>query len=416
MVRKIAMMAAFSFCLLAFFPVETNAQLVSEKSEELYRSMLPVTDQERWNKLFQEGDLLFYTEREMPKAYQQNVGGGPQATFHWANYNISGDTVGINGRRAEASKPHGAGGNANVEFPWKTPGGLHDSPNTENFKFMHLPVVDGNRLPVVYWNERLPDATTGSGTGLKWVFPKGAILGECLMLIDPTTKQKYTFEVRMRVRGETAWDVEILRPFPTSKSLAKRIRELRPVEEVSNNQLVAHAESEFPVETRLLYGPHPTNVSFREEAGIDNLPATDPALIRELLTTTEFKSAVGLEWREDDRGQKVFAPTTAAAFHIVPKNYKATFLGTDTESCMSCHNATHKHTTHFDAPRQWYGHVRGSDGIFSFHPVDPSCVADNGATLPVVIRKSLLSGGYVARYDQGKHGKEHYRIISDLMK
>lgn len=413
MTRRIALLVSLCLFALVSFPLESHGQLVSEKAAETYRAMLPETDQDRWNELFQNGDLLFYTEREMPKAYQQNMGGIAQSTFHWAGYNVSADNIGINGRRAEASKPHGAGGNANIEFPWKTPGGLHDSPNTSNFKFLYLPEVDGKKLPVVYWNERLPYSTTGAGVGLKWIYPKGAILGECLMVVDPQTKQKYTFEVRMRIRLKDSWDVEVLRPFPTAKSLAARIKELRGNDQ-SVAQMVSHVESEFPVETRLLYGPHPTNVSFRREAGVDHLPSLDRELVKELLTTTPFQTAVGAEWRRDN-AMEVFAPTTKADFHIIPQNYKGTFLGTDTESCKNCHSATLKHATHFDAPRQWYGHVRGSDGIFSFHPVDPSCVANNGATLPVVIRRSLLEAGYVARFDRQQHTSQHYTVIKDLI-
>ena len=52
-----------------------------------------------------------------------------------------------------------------------------------------------------------------------------------------------------------------------------------------------------------------------------------------------------------------------------------------------------------EAGRDWYGRIRGSDGIFSFHPFDPNSISGNGYPAPVRMRDELVSSGVIERYD-----------------
>ena len=96
----------------------------------------------------------------------------------------------------------------------------------------------------------------------------------------------------------------------------------------------------------------------------------------------------------------------------MPAGYSGTIAGTDTGSCAKCHDGVAKHARHFDAARGWYGHVRGDDGIFSFHPIDPSRISYNGATIPPVLSRDLVESGIVAPYDPARHIGDRYRALS----
>ena len=91
----------------------------------------------------------------------------------------------------------------------------------------------------------------------------------------------------------------------------------------------------------------------------------------------------------------------------MPVNYDAGFVSLDSHSCMRCHNTTNQSVRNFDARRDWYGRIRGSDGIFSFHPFALESISSNGFAAPVRMRAELISGGVIAervtrRPTQGK--------------
>jgi len=82
--------------------------------------------------------------------------------------------------------------------------------------------------------------------------------------------------------------------------------------------------------------------------------------------------------------------------NILPANYIAPMIGMDIEDCMKCHNHVNKHVDNFDrVGRDWYGYVRGSNNIFSFHPFDRSAISRNGGMLPIRYNSELLKAGYV---------------------
>jgi hypothetical protein len=53
--------------------------------------------------------------------------------------------------------------------------------------------------------------------------------------------------------------------------------------------------------------------------------------------------------------------------------------------------------------------VRGSDGIFSFHPFAPSSISGNGFPQTVSIREDLRRTGVVAHFNAKKHSDSVYR-------
>jgi hypothetical protein len=130
-----------------------------------------------------------------------------------------------------------------------------------------------------------------------------------------------------------------------------------------------------------------------------------------LLTETVFKSALGSSWYTDRKQVHTVAPTTDAAFHIVPARYDAGFIEVDQVSCMRCHDTVNRHVNDFNFGRDWYGRVRGSDGIFSIHPFDPGCISYNGTSVPARLNQSLMHAGLLAQFDPRVHSTEIYHQL-----
>ena len=149
--------------------------------------------------------------------------------------------------------------------------------------------------------------------------------------------------------------------------------------------------------------------------GVDSLPSTgDDDLIARLLTEKTFKSALGKIWRIDDHGVETCAPTTNASFHIVLAAYDGGFIDVDRVSCMRCHETVNHHVDRFNFGRDWYGRIRGSDGIFSFHPFASSSISYNGISRGVCLNHQLVNAGVVARFEQNKHPREIYHRVPQL--
>ena len=91
------------------------------------------------------------------------------------------------------------------------------------------------------------------------------------------------------------------------------------------------------------------------------------------------------------------------------------YVEVDRTSCMRCHETVNQPVANFQAGRDWYGRIRGSDGIFSFHPFDPGCISGNGYSQPVRMRDELVSAGVIEKYDAKKHDPLRYAQIPHLV-
>jgi len=360
--------------------VGSQIKLMSQEEDFYYRNKLPRCTDFFANSLAGDSRLIWYTSKEMPCTYQlNNVGHSGGTEFHLCNHNISGDPI-------ESQRPHGKGGNGNIEFPWLT-GGTDNCPNVNSVKFLLLPEGKSIQMfrPAFPENRGVPPLK-----GYGWTYPVGTIVGELLLMKAPNGEE-HAFELRLRIKDNAGWDVDIFRPYPTVIDLVNKIKELRPHWQ-SDQRLAAaiyQIEQSVPKETRLADN-HPDHVAFDVTAGVDELPELPESLVYELMDTP-FYSAKNKTWK----GANCFAPTTRSQWSIVPARYDGTFLGTDRQSCNKCHENTFDHVTKFDYKRGWYGFVRGSDKIFSFHPIDPDCIRFDASLGPVVMRQTFLDKGIV---------------------
>lgn len=373
--------------------------LMSAEKEARLRGLLPKVADASLSEVLADAGLIFYTEDEMPRAYQ--FWDGMLEGVHRASYNISADN----------SEPFG---NGNREFPWSTPAGLHRSTGVSTFRFLWLPSgEDGKRLPVVWYRRNL----TGDGRmGYAWTFPQGAIVGEVLCQRDPEGNE-YAFELRIRRREVNDWGVDVFRPFPVAEDLAARIKELRPnwYEQEQLATFVSYLTEPQELPNMRLADQQPGRRAFDQRMGVDSLPALDDhALVTELLTTTTFRSALGATWRFGTNGTRTAAPTTDAKYHIVPANYDAGFVDVDRVSCVRCHETVNQGVARFNPGRDWYGRIRGSDGIFSFHPFSRDSISGNGYGNRVRMRSDMQTAGLLERYDPARHSESNYTTIEYL--
>jgi hypothetical protein len=376
-------------------PEVTRPILMSQARHDRLRRLLPSVDSPEIQEILNDDRLILYTEEEMPKAYQDWDGGLPGV--HSPDYNIS----------ANSSEPFG---NGNVEFPWGSPAGTHRTQNVSTFRFLWLPTDEqGETLPVVWYRPY-------SSRGYSWTFPVGAVVGEVLVLRGPDDKG-YTFELRVRRREYGEWAVDVFRPFPTAADLAERIAALRPYwkDDEALTKLVSHLQDPVEMKKHKLSDEHP-RLTFEQSMGIDSLPsAGDDKLVAELLLETEYQSVLGVEWRRDGDGLRTFAPTTKSDFHVVPAKYDAGFVEVDRISCMRCHETVGQHVRDFEFGRDWYGRVRGSDGIFSFHPFSLGSVSYNGFGREVHMRSELIEAGILARFNSKEHSAKYYQRLEAEM-
>jgi len=376
--------------------------LMTTKDEKIYRNIMPKVSDKTLQGIFEDPDTIYYTDTEIPKAYQDFE--GALQGVHDPIYNIS----------AVKSEPFG---NTNREFPWGTPFGTHNSPASKSFRFISLPSQkDGKRWPIVWWraelmkDNRVIDQAT---SGYAWVFPEGTTVGEVLYHND-SKGYSHVYEVRIRKRQLTKWTINVYRPFPTAKDLSKAIKTTW-ADYNDDAGLVALTTQLDSTATGSLYtlaSNHPDFVSFKQSRKIDVLPAISEKHVIKLLDETTFTSALGADWKNGKDAPH--APTTKADFHIIPKDYSGGFVEVDSKSCMQCHETCNKPARDFDFKRDWYGRVRGSDGIFSFHPFSHGSISPRGTPHAISINQDMVNKGIVAAYNEKLHPDTVYRRIKDL--
>ena len=402
-----------------------QVQLMSQPDIDAIQRLLPrVADGERAAQLRDPG-MMWYTHREMPPAYQHATGNGyVETTFHSAFYNISGDPSDQGG-----GFDRQAGGNANREFPWSlAPGGAHNA-DVRSFKGLLLPrKPDGGVWPVAWFRQDLPSRgqrIVSSGGrlaegrpsrfnyGWGWVFPRGTVFVEATTMDSPSGHDQVC-ELRFRIRESDAWGVDMIRPFETAESLAEAIKETWPNWEADSVRRAAVATLEAPPKAqkvRLADTMHHTKMAFDVTAFVEELPPLRPADVSQLFQR-EWVSCLGGHWREEP---PITAPTLSRReFNLLPPNYHLSMLGNDRDGCMRCHESANEHATVFQIPRGWYGRVRGSDGIMSWHPVDPSSVARSGERRDVQMRDRFGRSGVIEAFDPAKHPPEIYSRIKGL--
>jgi len=334
-------------------------QVVEPAKDAKLKGLIPKTDDPAINAVAKSDSLMTYTRDEMPLIYFH------EETFHDGKYDIGPD---------DAPRPH----NGSREFPWNLPGGTHRcGTEVTNFKFMALP--PGQRVAV--YRSGLPEPRGLMGNqltsyvaspGYSWKFPEGTVFGEVLLLYG----RPFELRTRKKVAGDQ-WDVDLFRPFRTADALSSALP--------PDNAVAKHLRQPFAgAPMRLVDRNHPTRRAIDVKANVDVLPSFGDNELVDRLLARPFQSCMGYEWRTG-----CYCPTSNSTFGIVPRNYDGNFVGNDSASCMKCHESASEHVREFHFGRDWYGFIRGSDKILSWHPVDPSCLVRDASHGPITWRPEL---------------------------
>ena len=277
-------------------------------------------------------------------AYQLRDSNSGIIGIHSPDYNIS------------ALKPVERFGNPNKEFPWAHP--AMTSGETKTLKFIHKGVgID------IKWGRR--ESMIGS-SGIRyqsaenfytWTFAPGTTFGEVLMFDDGTV-----WEVRTRTKGENGkWHPQVYRPFRTAIELGIQI----------DNESIEFGS----IEAESISG------STEKFSGYEyKLPKIQGA--KQLLKSTVFKPVLGIPWLEV--GNKTIHGYKGGG--LTPDNYRGGLLEVNSKNCMRCHSDVGKHANDLNQNRDWYGHVRGSDGIFSWHPFTEGSISPSGLWIKPELR------------------------------
>lgn len=274
-------------------------------------------------------------EYDLPQAYSHH------GTAHSPAYNIS----------AVRSEPYG---NANREFPWLRPLGLDHCPNAFTKTFRYFP--SGKRI--ILWRRNV-----GIDSSLQWVFPVGTVF--CEVFYQRHEGKEYPWLILTKTKdSDEDWVPAAFAPIAAREELSVYFG-LR-VSKKSRIEMV---------------NPHPVRLvdSTKDVAQLPDIPSEKVIA----MLSQPFQ-------RLDDYFDAAsFLPTSDQEFSLVPGDWTGGAVDLDAESCMQCHRSAGKHADEMDSRRDWYGHVRGSDGIFSWHPYDESSISGNGGDRQVRFRAGL---------------------------
>lgn len=389
--------------------IDAPSQLMPATKIERLKKALPRFGWDRINEILADRGTLFYDHDTITPSYQDSIGApaeGDHAVMG-ARPNAIGDASiaeGITPRPFKTDR---------WVFPFGKTAGTDASDNIEIANFLSLPTESGRRLPIAHWIEKAQSVAgfTLNLVSWRWVYPVGTVIGE--MIFIKNGDDIYLSELRTRQRFASGWAANVYRPFPTAATLAAAIKAKRPAWETDTRlkAVMARLEGNAALTPATLSSaPFPRDV-FTQAGFRDDLPDFgDDALVKDLLRSTTFVSAYGSVWRADG-ADKAFAPTTTAAFSIVPRAYDAGLIEVNDESCARCHRETQRPLAGMMQPVFPYGEVWGSDQIFSFHPFDESTFKDPLVGIGVDNRRAnaaFTQAGLIEVYDAAKHPAARY--------
>lgn len=395
----------FIASLVATLSTAAAPQLLPAADLQRYKAALPQVAYKALEEIFQSPDTMWWDKETMIPSYQDSVGDGSYTPIG-ARANSQGRAVIV----PEGKRLFSEDGET-WSFPFSHTAGTDRATNLFVVNFMWLPSENGALLPIVY--ETVDNNSALGGLGLHqwtWMYPRGAVLGEVLYLVDGTGAL-YAAEIRTRKRYLDGWATNAFRPFPTARSLAAAIKDARADWMTRPNlaAFIAHLEDDSTLTTASLTSPAWNDlVTF--QGFIDPLPALgDEALVKELLTNTPFISAYGEPWKTDG-ARTAFAPSTTERFGFVPDHYEAGLLEVRESTCTQCHVDAGRAIDDFEPAAILYGDVWGSDQIFSFHPWDQSRYV-NFNNENRVVRPELGMAGIFVRYNVAQHPDRLYRRL-----
>lgn len=375
--------------LLLCSDARAEFQVMAAAKLQAIKSLLPPTTNDKdVDAALKSPATFWYTEEEITPASQKwdsGIMGVMDVRFDF------------NGPQADPT------GNPNRDFPWQFAGGAARAQGFAGVKFVSLPRDKaGDPLPIVVYRTRLPG---DSQDGISWLFPVGAIVGEVLFMQGDGSAA--CFEIRTRTRSASkGWEPDSFVPYPTSQDFAAALKAIGRPELAKQFDVAKKPLPIFSAVDNL-----PLRHVFRQSTARDTIPGMTPQLFAKLMRGVPFHSRSGQYWLISADGFSCYQPYTESPLSLVPPRFDGFHVAAENISCARCHVTVQHHAEEFaDSPRQrdWYSRIRGSDGIFSFHPFDPASVNNSARPRQVVFRKAFFDAGLCAMYDSALHAPADY--------
>ncbi len=357
-------------------------------------------------------DTMWYDRLSIVPGYQDSFGDNVIAPIGMRPNSIASTMIdtAVPGGHAQLFKSRGL-----FHFPFGR--GIGDRADNLVVDFWHVPRKDGAILPVVWWR-RDPNAYTHR---TEWMFPRGTVTGEILFEVTADGTW-FPFEIRVRVRELTGWTIDVFRPFPRAADLADAL-EARRTDEPSwatdpdITALIAHARAPDTLQPAQLRASHFASAFPTIDGARDVLPAlADPSILQALLLEVPYRSTRGQVWKE--QGALIaHAATTAASFHVVPRDYDGGFLAVDDDTCTTCHRDAGRPFKDWYDNVLAYGELWGNDEVFSWHPFENATfVNGNGDVVDFnydnrTFRADFTPAGVLAPYQPSVHGGVDYQRL-----
>lgn len=363
-------MLSILFCM-AFFAAayaEPPWRHVSKEREAAIRATLPKTDDLKLKSLLA-SDLIFYDQASLPGLFQDTARTQSPRPGEHSDY----VRLVFTGRNIAPEELDPAG-SPNQEAPWQKTAGLPSGyPTVLALSLPSSGTIDirVGRDPEAYG--RVYDLVT-------WEFPVGTTVMEILY-------QKFSdgdilpFEIRTRTKAKQG--------FGADNWTENQYRPVRNERELSQAAFIPLRRN--PV-AELLHLPtaHPSFLAQRTAWRVRLPDLGGKEVAKAILKQTPFKSTLGEPWLSKD-GYDCAVATAEGPDSIVPPGYNGDFFQVGKKTCINCHQDTQKHAFDIQNPRQWYGYVRGSDGIFTWHPFEVAQVVDMRTSPKSVISDRLLN-------------------------
>ena len=268
--------------------------------------------------------------------------------------------------------------NVNKFFPWDTTFGLNlasslpDNPY-ESINLLNLPP----NKPVAVLYE----------TPIKWIFPEGTTVAEILYVKNK--EEKFIYEIRTRTKQNNIWEPNIYRSVANNKELSK------------------YVETGIPAKKYIFLRNTQEDEIFKAQGLIERIPDLTEDQTKQLLSLP-FKNVTNELWSDS-----CVAPCSDQYFSIFPKDYSLGLINIDSESCSNCHKQTQitvnrlvpKEPLIYKNPDK-VGNIRGSDGIFTWTPIDVNTAAkDPSDEKKVYLRQYDRDNKIVALYDPLIHSE-----------
>lgn len=366
-----------------------------------FKSKLPAVQDAEVQAVLKDDATIFYDDLSMVFTYQDSQGNPMGLRANRVAWD-----VGSNATEPDIHKLVEYFVPGHFRSPFGTAAGMDQVTDDQKYflNFWRLPRgTDGKVIPVKYWQE---------GSRWRWIFPNGTYFGEVLFMKAPDDGSWHAFEIRTRKRYQNGWQVNAFRPFTKASELGDAIKAARPAwaEDASLTAALQHLADPGTLQPYSLDGTAVYRKIFEPIKGaVDYVPdLRDPALVKRLLDTTPFKSAEGAIWKEGG-GLETYAPSTKAAFSIVPANYEAGVIAVNDDSCNRCHNQTGRMLGDLDGRIVLYGEMWGEDRIFTWHlfqvDEDSFTVSDGSRRVnPRMTQAGLVAQGKPASSDT-RYGK-----------